>query len=124
MLGKFDVIAFVATTDAERAKRFYGETLGLRLVEDAEWAVVYDANGTMLRIQKAHAVVTPPYTTLGWRVPDIEATVRALTERGVAFARYPGMPQDDLGIWTTPDGAKVAWFKDPEGHTLSLTQFV
>lgn len=123
MLGSSDVIAFAATTDAERARAFYEGVLGLKLVADEPWALVFDANGTMLRIQKAQAVTAAPYTLLGWRVEGIEAKVDALVERGVAFARYPHIPQDERGIWTTPDGARIAWFQDPDGNTLSLTEW-
>ena len=123
MLGTADVMAFVATKDPERAKTFYAETLGLRLLADEQYALVFDANGTKLRVQKVQKVTSAPYTTLGWEVPDIGHTVRALVGKGVAFMRigFPG--QDELGIWTADDGTKVAWFKDPDGNTLSLTQF-
>ncbi len=125
MLGSAKVMAFVATANPDAAKRFYAETLGLRLVEDGPFALVFDSNGTMLRVQKLEpsTLVTTPYTALGWDVIDITASVRSLVERGVAFEHYNGLPQDDLGIWTTPDGSRVAWFKDPDGNTLSLTQF-
>lgn len=123
MLGSAKLMAFIATTDARRAKAFYGDVLGLRLVSDEEFALVFDAQGTMLRVQKTDKVTPHPFTALGWEVPDIAASIRALTARHVKFERFPGMGQDDLGIWTTPGGSKVAWFKDPEGHVLSLTQF-
>jgi catechol 2,3-dioxygenase-like lactoylglutathione lyase family enzyme len=124
MLADQSLVAFVATTDAERARRFYGEVLGLQLVGEGPYALVFDAHGTMLRAQIVQNVQPPPYTVLGWRVGDIAEAIRGLTGRGVQFERFPGLQQDDLGIWTTPDGSRVAWFKDPEGHILSLTQFV
>lgn len=123
MLADARLIAFVATTDAERARGFYGDTLGLHLQSDQPYALVFDAHGTVLRVQKVEAVQPPPYTVLGWDVPDITQAVQALSQRGVQFERFPGLDQDDLGIWTTPDGSRVAWFEDPEGHILSLTQF-
>jgi len=123
MLGAYNVIAFVATKQPERAKLFYSKTLGLRLVADTPFALVFDAGGTMLRISKVGALTPAPYTVLGWKVPNIRVTVEHLTSGGVTFERYKGMPQDELGIWTTPDGDKVAWFKDPDGNTLSLTHF-
>jgi catechol 2,3-dioxygenase-like lactoylglutathione lyase family enzyme len=123
MLAEHALIAFLATADAERARRFYCDVLGLRLVADEEWALVLDAHGTMLRIQKAREVVVAPYTSLGWRVPDLRAAMSELRERGVAFERYGFLPQDDDGVWTTPDGTAIAWLRDPDGHTLSLTQF-
>lgn len=123
MLGEQRLVAFVATTSAERAKAFYGDALGLRLQSEDPYALVFDAHGTMLRVQKVAMVQPPPDTVLGWDVADIARAVQALTVRGVPFERVPGLEQDELGIWTTPDGSRVAWFKDPEGHFLSLTQF-
>jgi catechol 2,3-dioxygenase-like lactoylglutathione lyase family enzyme len=121
-LGQARLMAFGATANAERAKAFYGRTLGLRLVEDSPFALAFDASGTMLRIQKVESVTPAGYTALGWEVDDIRAAVRALTQAGVRFQRYPGLQQDDLGIWRSPGGADVAWFQDPDGSTLSLTQ--
>jgi catechol 2,3-dioxygenase-like lactoylglutathione lyase family enzyme len=122
MLGGEAIMAFVATADAGRALRFYGEVLGLKLVSDNPYALLFDAAGTELRVQKVDEVEPRPYTVLGWEVGDIEATVDALAGRGVNFERYHGLTQDGRGIWTTPGGARVAWFKDPDGNTLSLTQ--
>jgi len=123
MLGSTDVMAFVATTDAAKAKAFYGDRLGLRFIADDSFALIFDANGTMLRIQKVHQFAKAPFTVLGWQVTDIAATVGDLRRNGVAFERVPGIPQDDLGVWTAGNGDKVAWFKDPEGNILSVTQF-
>jgi len=120
MLGDKPVVAFVATTKPEAAKTFYGETLGLRLVDDTPFALVFDANGTTLRVQRVEACSPPPFTQLGWHVDDIAETIRDLAGRGIAFERFGFLEQDELGVWTSPDGTKVAWFKDPEGYTLSL----
>ena len=119
------VMSFVATADPARARAFYEGTLGLPLVADESFALVFDANGTMLRVQKVQQVTPAPYTALGWEVPDIHATIRELIKKHVAFERIsiPGFSQDELGVWTADDGTKVAWFKDPDGNTLSLTQF-
>ncbi|HEV7208088.1 MAG TPA: VOC family protein [Mycobacteriales bacterium] len=123
MLESSDLVAFVAASDLPRARAFYAQTLGLTLVEESDFACVFDANGTMLRVT-AVAVVSPAdYTVLGWRVADITTELRQLLARGVTCARYPGMDQDELGIWTTPGGEQVAWFDDPDGNTLSITQF-
>jgi hypothetical protein len=84
---------------------------------------VLDASGTMLRVTPVPELATQPFTIAGWKVPDIDATVRALTGAGIEFTRYDGMTQDDLGIWTAPSGDRVAWFKDPDGNILSLTAF-
>jgi catechol 2,3-dioxygenase-like lactoylglutathione lyase family enzyme len=121
MLSKAKPVAFVATADGARARAFYEGVLGLRVIEDQPFALVLDALGTKIRVQKVERVAHTSYTALGWEVSDIVETVRALAGNGVAFARYPGMQQDELGIWTTPAGAKVAWFEDPDGNVLSVT---
>ena len=122
MLGRSDIIAFLSTTDIARARTFFVDTLGLPLVSESPYALAFDANGTMLRVTPVAHVATAGYTVLGWRVADIAATVRGLSERGVEFVRYDGMDQDASGVWTTPGGDRVAWFKDPDGNTLSVTQ--
>jgi catechol 2,3-dioxygenase-like lactoylglutathione lyase family enzyme len=123
MLAKSKPICFAATTQPIVATKFYREVLGLKLVQDTPFALVFDANGTMLRVQKVQTVVQAGYTVLGWEVADIGASVGELAKKGVRFERYEGLPQDKSGVWTTPDGSKVAWFKDSDGNTLSLTQF-
>ena len=122
-LHKQPIIGFAATSNPDRAKVFYRDTLGLPLVsEELPFALVFDACGTMLRITIVKAFTPAPYTVLGWRVLAIEEAAAALRRSGVEFERYPGMQQDDLGIWASPSGAKVAWFKDPDGNTLSISQ--
>lgn len=116
-------MAFVATADSKRARQFYAETLGLPLVADEPYALIFDCHGVTLRVQKADAVSPAPYTALGWKAPDLAATIDGLAARGVTFLRYPYFEQDARGIWTTPDGSQVAWFQDPDGNVLSLTQF-
>lgn len=120
MLESAKIMAFVGITDVARARAFYEGTLGLPVVSDDPFALVFDVNGTTLRAAKVGAAAPPPYTTLGWTVADVEGTVRALTAKGVAFERYPGMEQYALGIWQV-HGGKVAWFKDPDGNLLSLS---
>jgi catechol 2,3-dioxygenase-like lactoylglutathione lyase family enzyme len=122
MLNTSRLVCFVATTDADRARAFYRDALGLALIEDGGYALVFDANGTQLRVQRVEAVAPHPYTALGWEVDDVTASVRALAARGVAMARFPGLPLDADGIWDTPDGSRVAWFHDPDGNTLSISQ--
>ena len=122
MLAAAKVVAFIATGDAARAKAFYGEVLGLRLLSEDGFAVVFDANGTTLRVAIVREVVPAPYTVLGWDVEDIAATVRRLSAAGVVFERYAWLQQDELGIWNSPSGAKVAWFKDLDGNVLSVSQ--
>ena len=122
MLATADVIAFVATTNLERARAFYEGVLGLRVIEDDGFALAFDAHGTMLRVTGVSELTPAPNTVLGWSVAAIAAAVRDLQARGVGFARYDGFEQDEQGIWTAPTGALVAWFADPDGNTLSLTQ--
>ena len=123
MLKNAQPIAFAATADPDRAKEFYQRILGLRFVSGDQFAMVFDASGTMLRIQIVEEVKPHPYTALGWRVDDIDKTIRGLTRHGIRFERYEGMGQSDSGVWTSPAGAKIAWFKDPDENILSLTQF-
>ena len=123
MLKSNSIIAFTATTDSPRAKQFYTKTLGLRLVGEDGHAVVFDAGGTMLRVTTVRTHQAAGYTILGWIVQNIEWSVRDLMSRGVVFRRYDGFIQDELGIWASPSGAMVAWFEDPDGNTLSLTEF-
>jgi catechol 2,3-dioxygenase-like lactoylglutathione lyase family enzyme len=122
VLATSDVIAFAATSDLTRARTFYETTLGLRLVDENAYACVFDAHGTMLRVTAVAEVAHPGYTVLGWRVSDIGETVRRLAALGVVFARYDGMEQDVHGVWTSPSGDRIAWFTDPDGNVLSLTE--
>jgi catechol 2,3-dioxygenase-like lactoylglutathione lyase family enzyme len=126
MLGAAKVVAFVPTRDPARARAFYQGVLGLRLVSEDAFALVFDAGGTMLRVvdvSRVEGFAPAPFTILGWDVPDAEAAADALRAQGVAFERYPWMEQDDRGIWTSPAGGRIAWFRDPEGNLLSITQF-
>ena len=123
MLESSPIIAFVQASDLARARGFYEHTLGLRFVEQSDFACVFEANGTMLRITAVSTVANPGYTVLGWRVADIGVAVQALTLKGVTFTKYDGMDQDRDLVWTTPTGDKVAWFTDPDGNNISLTQF-
>ena len=122
MIGKSAPIAFLATSQAPRAKRFYMKTLGLRLIDDDQFALVFDAAGVPLRIQKVDDVHPHPFTSLGWQVKDVRRVAAGLAKRGVVFERYPYMEQDELGVWLAPSGTKVAWFKDPDGNLLSISQ--
>jgi catechol 2,3-dioxygenase-like lactoylglutathione lyase family enzyme len=122
-LSKYNIIGFATIVDVARAKEFYGDTLGLRLVsEEPPFALVFEANGIMVRLGMGKELPPSHGTVLGWQVPDITAAVTDLAQRGVLFERYGFMKQDDLGIWTSPTGARVAWFKDPDGNTLSLSE--
>jgi catechol 2,3-dioxygenase-like lactoylglutathione lyase family enzyme len=123
MLNTAKPICFAATTNPNLAKKFYKDVLSLSLVEDNPFALVFDANGTMLRVQKVQEHSPARHTVLGWEVADIAATIRQMAKKGVRFERYDGLTQDPLGVWISPVGAKVAWFNDPDGNILSLTQF-
>jgi catechol 2,3-dioxygenase-like lactoylglutathione lyase family enzyme len=123
MLGSSDLVAFAASTDLARSREFYEATLGLRLVHEDGYACVFDADGTTLRVTAVAEMAAAPYTVLGWEVADIGVTIAGLAKRGVEFVRYDGMGQDERGVWTTPGGDKIAWFADPDGNVLSLTQY-
>jgi catechol 2,3-dioxygenase-like lactoylglutathione lyase family enzyme len=123
VLKAHPIIAFVATTNPARAKRFYKDTLGLRFVSEGEFALVFDANGIMLRVTPVEKLEPTCFTVLGWIVPDIAKEIRVLKKRGVKFKRYEWMEQDELGVWVSPAKAKIAWFEDPDGNILSLTEF-
>ena len=122
MLESSHLVGFVATTDLDRAGRFYGNVLGLAPIYQSPIVRVFNANGTKLRVSLVDPFVPASFTVLGWTVDQIEATVRSLQAKGVGFERFPGMEQDELGVWTTPGGDLVAWFRDPDGNVLSLTQ--
>ena len=122
MLGSSNVIAFVPTENPDRARAFYEGVLGLRFVSKDHYAMMFEANGVRLRIALVQEFNPAPFTILGWIVPDIAGTIRELAMKGVVFQRYDIFKQDDLGVCTFLSGEQVAWFKDPDGNTLSLTQ--
>ena len=122
VLAQAPLVAFVASTDLTRSRTFYGGILGLTETESSPFACVFDAGGTQLRVTAVGEVATAPYTTLGWVVTNIEDSIHGLVTVGVTFRIFDGMEQDAVGVWTTPDGSKVAWFNDPDGNLLSLTQ--
>lgn len=124
MLATSKIIAFVPTTDPLRSRAFYGGILGLRFVKDDGFALVFDANGIMVRVAKGRDFKPAQYTILGWEASDIETTLTEMADNGVRFEQF-GLPgQDKIGIWTAPNGDKVAWFKDPDGNILSISQHV
>ncbi len=135
MLGSAEVVTFIPTLDFAKSRPFYEETLGLRFVNDDGFALVFamgeqkiagsenKSSGVVLRLVKVGTLLPHPFTVLGWNVSDIDQTVTRLAERAVTFERYPWMPQDGMGVWTAPGGTRVAWFKDPDGNLLSVSQF-
>lgn len=123
ILENNEIVAFLATTQAQKSRAFYCDVLGLRFEEDSPFALVLRAANVTVRIQKVPEFVPLPFTALGWKVEDVRATAKQLAAKGVKFERFEGMKQDDLGVWTSPSGAMICWFKDPDGNVLSLTQF-
>jgi catechol 2,3-dioxygenase-like lactoylglutathione lyase family enzyme len=122
-LGEADLIAFVPTKDMAKARPFYEKTLGLKLEGSSPVACAFRVSGVLVRLIAVERLTPHPFTALGWAVEDIDATVAGLTAGGVLFERFDGVEQDELGVWRSPGGARVAWFKDPDGNTLTLTQF-
>ncbi len=122
MLSQCKLVGFAPITDADRARRFYGDVLGLSFVYQDQFAVVFEAAGNRIRLARMEKVDPAPYTILGWEVPDIDSVTSELAGRGVVFERYSFLEQNDRGVWSAPGGAKVAWFKDPDGNLLSLSQ--
>lgn len=117
-------VCFVLTADRARSKPFYAQVLGLRLLGEDGHAVTFDlGNRTPLRLTDVPGHRGTGHTVFGWNVADLRSTVRDLAARGVKFSIYDGFGQDADGIWSSPDGgAEVAWFADPDGNLLSLTQ--
>jgi predicted enzyme related to lactoylglutathione lyase len=122
MLNHEKLVAFAATTDSNRAAEFYGNVLGLPMRSDDQFAIVFDAAGVELRIQKVERFTPLPFTSLGWQVDDVNEVVRNLVAKGVTPERYTWMDQDANGIWLAPSGTRIAWFKDPDGNLLSVAQ--
>jgi len=122
MLAAGKLIGFVPTKDSKRSRAFYEGKLGFQFVSDDQFALVMQAGKSTVRIAKGADFKPAQYTVLGWEVTDIKAVVQWLNGRGVTFEKYPFVEDKVLGIWTTPNGDKVAWFKDPDGNVLSLSQ--
>jgi catechol 2,3-dioxygenase-like lactoylglutathione lyase family enzyme len=118
------IVAFVPIKDSEKARSFYEGVLGLRFVKDDGFALVFEANGIMVRAAQMKDFTPAQFTVLGWQVYEIENVVRDLQKKGVHFEIFGFFQQDELGIWTAPTGDKVAWFKDPDGNILSVSQQV
>lgn len=123
MLEDAKLIGFIATARPEAARAFYEETLGLRLLEESEHGFAFMSGGQMLRLQKVGDFKPHRFTAAGWAVPDLVATLKRLAASNVPAIQYDGLEQDELGIWSPATGVKIAWFRDPDGNTLSLTEF-
>lgn len=120
MLSQNRIRAFLPTTNPAKAKTFYQDKLGLTLTSQDEFALEFDVNGTRLRITTVQELTPHPFTVFGWEVDNIATSIQMLEKKGITFERYNGLKQDDFGIWRAPSGAKIAWFKDPDGNVLSL----
>ncbi|MCG6969560.1 MAG: VOC family protein [Gammaproteobacteria bacterium] len=122
-LSKSKIVAFIPSIDLLASKSFYEQKLGLSLRNADDFALEYDISGMKLRVTKVPEITPANYTVFGWEVKDIDTTVTHLLANGIQFVRYQELSQDELKICTFPGGSKVAWFKDPDGNTLSITQF-
>lgn len=123
MVGLGTLVGFIPTRNGDAARAFYETKVGLRFISEDQFAIVFQSGANMIRISRTGSFTPAPFTILGWESLDIERDIRDMSARGVTFERYDYMgPQDELGIWTAPSGAKVAWFKDPDGNTLSISQ--
>jgi catechol 2,3-dioxygenase-like lactoylglutathione lyase family enzyme len=122
MLASAPGIAFLPSTDLRRSRQFFEQHLGLSVETTNDYACVLSAGTTVLRVTLVGHLSPQPFTVFGWQVADIGSIVNDLTARGISFLRYDGLEQGASGIWTTPAGDQVAWFADPDGNVLSLTQ--
>jgi predicted enzyme related to lactoylglutathione lyase len=122
MLADKKLKSFIPTTIPEKAKVFYRDVLGLKLLSEDHYASEFDANGVLLRITTVPSLKPQEFTVLGWNVPDIKSLIGQMNDKGIICEKYDFLEQDKLGIWNSPGGSKVAWFKDPDGNLLSLTE--
>jgi catechol 2,3-dioxygenase-like lactoylglutathione lyase family enzyme len=122
MLADKKLKSFVATTKPDKAKSFYRDTLGLKLLSEDNYGLEFEANGALLRIAIVQELKPQTFTVLGWNVDDISSTIKSLNDKNVFCEKYDFLEQDNLGVWITPNGSKVAWFKDLDGNVLSLTE--
>jgi catechol 2,3-dioxygenase-like lactoylglutathione lyase family enzyme len=122
MLADKELKAFVPTLKPDSARSFYKDILGLELLSEDNYALEFNANGTLLRVIIVQELKPQAFTVLGWNVSDIAATIKSLNKKDIVCENYDFLDQDNLGVWTSPGGSKVAWFKDPDGNVLSLTQ--
>jgi len=122
LLAEKKLKAFVPITKPGEAKSFYKDVLGLKLLSQDDYALEFEANGTLLRITIVREFKPQAFTILGWNVDDIASTIKSLNDKNIFCQKFGFLQQDGLGIWTSPNGSKVAWFKDPDGNILSLTE--
>jgi catechol 2,3-dioxygenase-like lactoylglutathione lyase family enzyme len=122
MFSVKELKAFIPTVKPDKAKSFYKNILGLKLISEDKFAMEFDANGTILRVNTVQKFKPHPFTVLGWDVDNIVSTIKSLNKKKIFCEKYDFLEQDELGIWTAPGGTKVAWFKDPDGNILSLSE--
>jgi predicted enzyme related to lactoylglutathione lyase len=122
MLADKELKAFIPTLKPDKAKSFYKDILGLQLLSEDNYGFEFKANGTLLRVIIVEELKPQSFTVLGWNVSDIASTIKSLNIKGIVCEKYDFLDQDNLGIWISPAGSNVAWFKDPDGNELSLTQ--
>jgi predicted enzyme related to lactoylglutathione lyase len=122
MLADKKLKSFIPTIMPEKAKAFYRDVLGLTLLSEDQYALEFDANGVLLRVTTVPSLKPQEFTVLGWNVPDISTLIRQMNNKGIFCETYNFLEQDNMGIWQSPGGSKVAWFKDPDGNLLSLTE--
>ena len=122
MLADKKLKSFIPTVKPDKAKTFYRDVLGLKLLSEDQYAMEFDANGVLLRVTTVPSLKPQEFTVLGWNVPDISSLIAQMNSKGIYFEKYEFLEQDKLGIWKSPGGSKVAWFKDPDGNLLSLTE--
>ena len=122
MLADKKLKAFVPTIKPEEAKSFYKDVLGLKLLSQDDYALEFESNGSLLRVTIVQELKPQAFTVLGWNVDDIVSIIKSLNDKNIFCEKYDFFEQNDLGIWTSPNGSKVAWLKDPDGNVLSLTE--
>lgn len=123
MLVEPTITAFLPTIKPKSSKEFYGNILGLQLLSEDDYAMEFKGNGALLRITTVDTFIPHPFTVLGFKIQNIDSQIKSLVNKGVVFEKYNHFDQDELGIWTSPSKARVAWFKDPDGNVISLTEY-
>jgi catechol 2,3-dioxygenase-like lactoylglutathione lyase family enzyme len=124
MLANAVVTALVGTMQKDASTAFYRDTLGLKFVTDDGFAAVFEGKNARVRVSRVPAIAPAQYAVLAFQIDDIEKTIDGLAAKGVVFQRYGFFVQDARGVWSAPDGTKVAWFHDPDLNLLSLVQHV
>lgn len=124
MFDAFPISVFIATAKPEESKAFYQDVMGLTLVDDNPFALVFNLSGAELRISKVPSFAPQPFTVLDWQVGNLEKSMSNLAGKGINFELFSGMDQDENGVWSTPEGVRIAWFKDPDDNVLSISKRV